>query len=86
MPAADLYTKVVLTVIALCLVILVVRGESPVAHAAGGPVECKLVGVGSGVRVPVEIEKVDVRAIPVEAADSFRGLPVRVTNAKEIGK
>ena len=55
----DLYTKVVLTVIAACLVVLTVRGIFPIkeAHAAdkGDIMQVDIVAVG-GEEVPVSYE------------------------------
>lgn len=60
----DLYTKVVLTVIAACLVVIAVRGSNivPPAHAAGEAVDVRIVNTAPGqysIPLPVKIVGVD---------------------------
>lgn len=87
----DVYTKIVLTVIAVCLVVIVFRNIDfvPTAQAVqtvpavlpSDVVEVRLVGVDYGVEVPVKIKSVSDRSLPVKIEDvdfMCRPLPVEV--------
>ncbi len=87
----DVYTKIVLTVIAVCLVVIVFKNFSFVPEARAVPaapampqqkevVEVRLVGVGYSVEVPVKVQN-SSRGLPVEIKDvdfMCRPLPVEV--------
>lgn len=87
----DVYTKIVLTVIAVCLVVIVFRNIDfvPTAQAVqtvpavmpSDVVEVRLVGVDYGVEVPVKIKSISDRSLPVKIEDvdfMCRPLPVEV--------
>lgn len=87
----DVYTKIVLTVIAVCLVVIVFRNIDfvPTAQAVqtvpavlpNDVVEVRLVGVDYGVEVPVKIKSISDRSLPVKIEDvdfMCRPLPVEV--------
>lgn len=87
----DVYTKIVLTVIAVCLVVIVFRNIDfvPTAQAVqtvpavlpSDVVEVRLIGVDYGVEVPVKIKSVSDRSLPVKIEDvdfMCRPLPVEV--------
>lgn len=87
----DCYTKIVLTVIAVCLVVIVFRNIDfvPTAQAVqtvpavmpSDVVEVRLVGVDYGVEVPVKIKSISDRSLPVKIEDvdfMCRPLPVEV--------
>lgn len=88
----DVYTKIVLTVIAVCLVIIVFRSIDfiPTAQAVQATpampqskevIEVRLVGVDYGVEVPVKIKSISDRSLPVKIEDvnfMCRPLPVEV--------
>lgn len=61
---ADLYTKVVLTVIAACLMAIALRGSNivPPAHAAGDVIDVRVVNTAPGeysIPLPVKIVGID---------------------------
>lgn len=83
----DLYTKAVLTVIALCLTVLVFKPSPTVASAkSAAPLEVRIVGIDEGLGerwepIPIEIKDVDRSAklkVTLEDHDLILPLPVRV--------
>lgn len=87
MKNVDFYTKAVLTVIAVCLVILTLRNTEiiPPAKASApaeteslsssGPMEVRIVGVSYGTKIPVQIEN----TVPVKIEGVSFGTKVPVT-------
>lgn len=85
----DVYTKIVLTVIAVCLVVIVFRNINFIPTAQAVPavpqqrdvIDVRLVGVGYNVQLPVEIKSISNRSLPVKIEDvdfMCRPLPVEV--------
>ncbi|WP_455498654.1 hypothetical protein [Coprobacter sp.] len=88
----DLYTKSVLTIIAICLIVLIFKNNEviPTVKAApatleqlnGGVVDVRIVGVNYNTEIPVKIESVK-SAIPIKGASSFdNAIPVSIENIK----
>lgn len=85
----DVYTKIVLTIIAVCLVIIVFKNINFVPEARAVPavpqarevIDVRLVEVGYSVEVPVKIKSISDRSLPVKIEDvdfMCRPLPVEV--------
>lgn len=88
----DVYTKIVLTVIAVCLVVIVFKNIDLVPAARAIPaapavpqskevVDVRIVGVGYNVELPVKLQSMSNRSLPVKIEDvdfMCRPLPVEV--------
>lgn len=86
----DLYTKAVLTVIAICLVIIVFKNMNFVSVANANPVDfpmqkevmdVRIVGVDYFTKIPVEIKSSETLPVKIEEVGSvYRALPVKLQN------
>lgn len=88
----DLYTKSVLTVIAVCLIILIFKNNEVIPAVKAAPaaleqlnnevVDVRIVGVNYNTEIPVKIESVK-SAIPVKGASNFgNSIPVSIESIK----
>ena len=55
----DRYTRVVLTVIALCLIWICLRETAPPAFAQSGPADVRIVGVSSLISGSLPVHRTD---------------------------
>ena len=87
----DTYTKIVLTVIAVCLMVIVLRDISFVPTANATPavmpvqqrqvMDVRIVDVEYSVKIPVEVRSLPSSPLPVKIEDVgyiFRALPVEI--------
>lgn len=84
----DLYTKVVLTVIAVCLVIIVFKNMNFISVANANPVsspaqsevmDVRIVGVDYFTKIPVEIKSSGTIPVKIEeVAWGLHALPVEI--------
>lgn len=76
----DVYTKIVLTVIAVCLVVIVFKNIDIVPSARAVPaapavpqqkevLDVRIVGVGYNVELPVKLQSMSNRSLPVKIED-----------------
>lgn len=83
---SDVYMKVVLTVIAVCLVILVAQNfdfipSARAAQASGDVMDVRVVGYSSYSSIPVEIKEISERdpiKVNITGSDFGFTLPVKV--------
>jgi len=87
----DIYTKTVLTVIAVCLVVICLNlvDAFPKVYAqagSGAPVKVEIVGISSSIytSLPVKIDRIVEVDIQKVGMFSTHGLPVRVENSRAI--
>lgn len=84
----DFYTKVVLTVIAVCLIIIVFKNMNFVSVANANPVslpvqkevmDVRIVGIDYYIKIPVEIKSSETIPVKIEEVGSvYRALPVKI--------
>ncbi len=92
----DVYTKIVLTAIAVCLAVLTLnqisvipgaRAEQhtaaePQSYGSSGPIDVRIVGVGMNVKVPVTIDGRGYGfTLPVSIDNVTKTIPVKVENS-----
>lgn len=79
----DLYTKGVLTIIAVCLVWICLNNVSFLSRAEAQPggvlSQVQIIGIEKGVRIPVQIVGTD-KPLPITSTE---GVPVKLTGIKK---